>query len=95
MPRFLQILDSLHYSNYIENINYVFETYSPVTGGFAKWPDCISDPLHTFTGLCGLSLVNYPKLQQVHPALTITMRTNEHLKALHAKWSTLTPATTE
>ena len=84
----LKILDSLEYSNYSENINYIFETYNEITGGFAKWPDCSSDPLHTFMGICGLALVNYPTLEPIHPALAISMKAFKHLESLHKKWST-------
>ena len=62
MFSFLKILDALQYSSYKENVNYIFETYNDLTGGFAKWPNCSPDPLHTYMGLCGLSLVNYPFL---------------------------------
>jgi geranylgeranyl transferase type-1 subunit beta len=53
---------------------------------FAKWPDCYPDPLHTYMGLCGLSLVHYPSLEPIHPALVITARAHEHLKTLHKTW---------
>lgn len=83
----LKILDVLQYTSYKENINYVFETYHEFIGGFAKWPNCNPDPLHTFMGLCGLSLVNYPNLQPIHSALVITNSAFEHLQGLHSKWS--------
>lgn len=83
----LKILDVLQYTNYKENINYVFETYHELIGGFAKWPNCNPDPLHSFMGLCGLSLVDYPNLQPIHSALVITDRAHEHLMKLHSNWS--------
>ena len=67
-------------------MNYIFETYNEITGGFAKWPDCSADPLHTFMGLCGLSLVNYPTFEPIHPALAITTRAFNNLKSIHEKW---------
>lgn len=84
----LKILDSLHFSNYPENVNYIFDTYNQITGGFAKWPDCHADPLHSFLACCGLSLVNYPTYQPIHPALVISMKAYEHMKKLHASWET-------
>ena len=81
------MLDALQYSNYEENVNYIFECNDPLVGGFSKWPSCTPDPLHTFMGLCALSLVNYSSLKQIHPALIITQETYEHLKNLHRKWS--------
>jgi prenyltransferase beta subunit len=38
-------------------------------------------------GLCGLSLVNYPKLEPIHSALVITMRAYRHVKQLHNQWN--------
>ncbi len=67
-------------------MNYVFETYHDIIGGFAKWPNCTPDPLHTFMALCGLSLVNYPNLQQIQSALVISDKAYAHLKLLHLKW---------
>ena len=67
-------------------MNYIFETYNEITGGFAKWPDCSADPLHTFMGLCGLSLVNYPTFEPIHPALAITTRAFNNLKSIHENW---------
>lgn len=83
----LKILDVLQYTSYKENINYVFETYHELIGGFSKWPNCNPDPLHTFMGLCGLSLVDYPRLQPIHSALVISQRAHEFVKSLHCKWN--------
>jgi geranylgeranyl transferase type-1 subunit beta len=77
----------LQYTSYKENINYVFETYHELIGGFSKWPNCNPDPLHTFMGLCGLSLVEYPRLKPINSALVITQRAHEFLKSLHCKWN--------
>jgi len=85
----LKILDVLHFSNYKENVNYVFETYHDIIGGFAKWPNCHPDPLHTFMGICGLSLVNYPNLEPIQSALVISNKAFDHLKSLHAKWQNI------
>ncbi|CAF0826764.1 unnamed protein product [Brachionus calyciflorus] len=83
----LKILGVLHFTSFPENINYIFETYNYVTGGFAKWPDCNPDPLHTYMGICGLSLVDYPSFEKIHPAMAISQRAFNHLKNLHQKWS--------
>ena len=82
----LKILGCLQHTNYSENVNYIFDTYNPVTGGFAKWPDCSADPLHSFLAICGLSLVNYPTYQSIHPSLIITERAHDNLKRLHSSW---------
>ncbi len=110
--RLSKILDSLKFTNYTENINYLFETNDDRIGGlgliafdiylmlfdlnsilfdsFAKWPSCIPDPLHTFMGICALSLIDYGSLKPIHPALVISMDAFEHMKTLHDKWSTRT-----
>ena len=77
----------MEYTNYTENRNYIFETNHEVVGGFAKWPSCHPDPLHTFMGLSALSLINFEGLKSIHPALVITQESYEHLMNLHKKWS--------
>ena len=44
---------------------------------------CFSDALHTYFGLCGLSLMEEPGLNAIHAALNITQRAANHLKKLH------------
>ena len=39
------------------NRSYVLETQDPIVGGFSKWPDSSPDPLHSYLGLGGLSLM--------------------------------------
>jgi geranylgeranyl transferase type-1 subunit beta len=67
-------------------MNYIFETNHELVGGFAKWPSCSPDPLHTFMGLCALSLISYQHLKPIHPALVITQEAYDHLKELHKSW---------
>ena len=43
---------------------------------------CFSDALHTYFGLCGLSLMEEPGLNAIHAALNITQRAANHLKKL-------------
>ncbi|XP_050349743.1 geranylgeranyl transferase type-1 subunit beta [Nymphalis io] len=82
----LKILDALHLSNYASNRNYVYETQECVIGGFAKWPDTSPDPMHTYLGLAGLSLIGENGLLEIVPTLNISKRAHDHLKALHEKW---------
>ncbi|XP_026326081.1 geranylgeranyl transferase type-1 subunit beta [Hyposmocoma kahamanoa] len=84
----LKILDSLHMSNYANNRKYVFETQDCVVGGFSKWPDTCTDPMHTYLGLAGLSLIGENGLSEIEPALNITKRAYEYVKTLHETWST-------
>ena len=76
-------MDSLEYTNYTENMNYLFETNHEVVGGFSKWPSCSPDPLHTFMALCALSLIDHNGLKKIHPALVITQDAYNHLLKLH------------
>lgn len=46
----------------------------------------LSDPLHAYLGLCGLSLIGEPSLRKVHPALNITQRAFQHLQHLQQTW---------
>lgn len=80
------MLDFLKYTSNKDNIEYLFDTYDSIVGGFAKWPSCHPDPLHTFMGVCALSLIGFSDLKPVHPALVLSMRAHEHLKQLHASW---------
>ena len=43
------------------------------------------DALHTYFGLCGLSLMQEPGLSEIHAALNITQRAADHLHNLHSK----------
>jgi len=82
-----KMLDCMKYTSHQDNIEYLFDTYSPIVGGFAKWPDCSPDPLHTFMGVCALSLIDFSNLKPMHPALVISIGAHEHLKQLHASWA--------
>lgn len=82
----LKILNALHLSNYANNRSYVYETQDVVVGGFSKWPDTCADPMHTYLGLAGLSLIGERGLLEIVPTLNITKRAHDHLKTLHAKW---------
>ncbi|XP_065911025.1 geranylgeranyl transferase type-1 subunit beta-like [Dysidea avara] len=67
------------------NKQYVYSTQGAFTGGFAKQPDSFPDPLHSYLGLCGLSLGGDPSLQPICPTLNITQRAAEWLSSLHSK----------
>ncbi|KAG6441552.1 hypothetical protein O3G_MSEX001911 [Manduca sexta] len=83
----LKILDALQYSNYGSNRRYVYETQDSVVGGFSKWPDTCTDPMHTYLGLAGLSLIGENGLLEIEPTLNITKRAHTHLKSLHQQWA--------
>ncbi|TRY64803.1 hypothetical protein DNTS_004407 [Danionella cerebrum] len=82
----LKLLDMFEFTHFDKNRNYILSTQDRLVGGFAKWPDSHPDPLHTYFGLCGLSLMGEPGLLRVHPALNISERAFDHLQELHRVW---------
>ncbi|XP_065104113.1 geranylgeranyl transferase type-1 subunit beta isoform X1 [Paramisgurnus dabryanus] len=84
----LELLDVFQYTNFEKNRNYILSTQDRLVGGFAKWPDSHPDPLHTYFGICGLSLLGEEDLRKVHPALNISDRAFDSLRRLHTIWRT-------
>ncbi|KAH9505085.1 Geranylgeranyl transferase type-1 subunit beta [Bulinus truncatus] len=82
----LQMLDVLVLSDVTLNRSFVLSTQSPITGGFSKYPDHNPDPLHSYLGLCGLSLIGEPGLSPIFPALNLSQRAFDHLSNLHRQW---------
>lgn len=83
----LKMLDMLKAVNFEENRNFVMSTQDAVVGGFAKFINTVPDPLHTYLGLSGLSLMGEEGLLSIHPALNITERAYSHLQSIHETWS--------
>eukprot|EP00037_Helgoeca_nana_P004557 m.46562 g.46562 ORF g.46562 m.46562 type:complete len:535 (-) comp15453_c0_seq1:59-1663(-) len=54
------------------NRAFLMTTQNDRGGGFAKWPNTMSDPLHAYMGISGLSLQREPGLKAVHPALNFS-----------------------
>ncbi|XP_069694771.1 geranylgeranyl transferase type-1 subunit beta [Periplaneta americana] len=82
----LKILGVFEMVDYQQNKNYILSTQDPIVGGLSKWIDTTPDPMHTYMGLCGLSLMQAEGLRAVHPALNITTRAYKHLESLHKDW---------
>lgn len=82
----LKLLDFYNFVNEEENTRFILSTQDPITGGMAKWPDTIPDPLHTYMGISGLSLMNMEGTIPVYPALNISLRATRHLYSLHQQW---------
>ncbi|KAK0070374.1 geranylgeranyl transferase type-1 subunit beta [Biomphalaria pfeifferi] len=82
----LQMLGVLVLSDVTLNRSFVLSTQSPVTGGFSKYPDHVPDPLHSYLGLCGLSLIGEPGLSPIFPALNLSQRAYDHLSNLQRQW---------
>lgn len=83
----LKILDAFHLSNYEDNRSFVLATQNNIIGGFSKWVNTHCDPLHTYLGLAGLSLMREKGLNEVVPMLNITYRALNHLKHIHEQWT--------
>eukprot|EP00794_Sanderia_malayensis_P009861 gene9860-10871_t len=83
----LKLLGIFDMINQPLNRDYLLDTQHSACGGFSKWPDFHPDVLHTYFGLCGLSLLGEKDLAPVHAALNITERAKEHLSHLHQLWS--------
>lgn len=83
----LKMLGCYNLVNYEMNRGYVLSTQNEITGGLAKWTSNVPDPLHTYLGLAGLSLMKENKLIDVAPSLNITKRALMHLHLIQSQWS--------
>uniref|UniRef100_A0A8C4QG00 Geranylgeranyl transferase type-1 subunit beta n=1 Tax=Eptatretus burgeri TaxID=7764 RepID=A0A8C4QG00_EPTBU len=79
----LQLLGLFYCTDVKKNRHFIMSTQDNVVGGFAKWPDSHPDALHSYLGLCGLSLLGEPGLQSLNPALNVSKRAFAHLQLLH------------
>uniref|UniRef100_A0A2M4BRN7 Geranylgeranyl transferase type-1 subunit beta n=1 Tax=Anopheles marajoara TaxID=58244 RepID=A0A2M4BRN7_9DIPT len=82
----LKILGAFELTSFKDNRDYVLSTQDTTVGGFSKWPQAYTDPFHTYFGLCGLSFLNEPGLQEVVPSLNISKRAYRRLQDLHRQW---------
>uniref|UniRef100_A0A182QX37 Geranylgeranyl transferase type-1 subunit beta n=1 Tax=Anopheles farauti TaxID=69004 RepID=A0A182QX37_9DIPT len=85
----LKILGAFELTSFKDNRDYVLSTQDATVGGFSKWPQAYTDPFHSYFGLCGLSFLNEPGLQEIMPALNISMRAYRRLQELQRNWSLL------
>ena len=65
--------------------SYTGRCQNKAMGGFSKFPDVTPDPLHSYMGLAGLSLVGHPELLPLDPALNISQRASRELFQDRAK----------
>ncbi|KAK3710399.1 hypothetical protein QZH41_012317 [Actinostola sp. cb2023] len=79
----LKILNSFEMIDFVANRDYLMQTQANVTGGFSKWPGNHPDALHSYFGICGLSLMKEQGLLPIHAALNISQRAADHLQRLH------------
>lgn len=83
----LKILDAYDLIDEEKLKSFVFATQDTIMGGFSKWVSYSPDPLHTYMVLAGLSLMNYPQLNEVEPMLNISKRSMNFLQTLHINWN--------
>nr|CAH7742850.1 unnamed protein product [Callosobruchus chinensis] len=81
----LKILDAYDFIQQENNHQYVLMTQDR-RGGFAKWINCVPDPMHSYLGLAGLSLMEFEGLNEMFSDLNITKRTHEFLENVQATW---------
>ncbi|XP_056641801.1 geranylgeranyl transferase type-1 subunit beta [Diorhabda carinulata] len=74
----LKILDAYEFIQNENNDQYVLMTQDRY-GGFSKWVNVVPDPMHTYLGLAGLSLMGFGGLTEMYCELNITTRTFDHL----------------
>ncbi|XP_029427252.1 geranylgeranyl transferase type-1 subunit beta isoform X2 [Rhinatrema bivittatum] len=84
----LKLLNIFQYTDWEKNRNFIMSTQDRIVGGFAKWPDSHPDALHAYFGICGLSLMEESGIDEVHPALNVSIRTYKRLQDLHQLWKT-------
>lgn len=81
----LKILDAFDYLEKEPNENFILMTQDKY-GGFAKWPNYVPDPMHTYFGLAGLSIIGKKNLNQMFCTLNMTQRARDHLEQIHNRW---------
>ncbi|RWS28199.1 geranylgeranyl transferase type-1 subunit beta-like protein [Leptotrombidium deliense] len=82
----LKILNAYHLTSLIDNFNFVTSTQDFIVGGLGKNACNSSDPMHTYLGLAGLSLIADTKsvLYAINPELNISERATKHLKSIQS-----------
>ncbi|GAB1599929.1 geranylgeranyl transferase type-1 subunit beta-like [Argonauta hians] len=81
----LKLLNIFELTNFAQNRLYMMDTQKDTTGGFAKWPNQPPDLLHSYFGVCGMSLMGEKSTKEMDPALNLSRRASQHLAHLHKK----------
>ncbi|EFN83962.1 geranylgeranyl transferase type-1 subunit beta [Harpegnathos saltator] len=82
----LNLLRVSCFSDAKQNKAFILNTQDVQIGGFAKFENTRPDPLHTYLGLCGLSLLKVPEVRPINAELNISERAYEHLQQIHKRW---------
>lgn len=69
------------------NTDFILANQNPLSGGIGKCDNEHVDPLHTFMGLAGLSLVKYEGLNPINPMLTMSENAVSHMRTIHTRWA--------
>ncbi|KAJ8973252.1 hypothetical protein NQ317_019527 [Molorchus minor] len=81
----LKILNAYQFIEDPNNDQFVLMTQDKY-GGFSKWVNTVPDPMHTYFGLAGLSLMNISGLNKMFCELNTTRRVHDCLKKIQEKW---------
>ena len=68
------------------NVDFILQCQAPLLGGFSKVPDARPDPLHTYFGIAGLSLMNHQGTQPMEASLNLSKTAHKRLKLIQQKW---------
>jgi geranylgeranyl transferase type-2 subunit beta len=63
----LEMIGRKHWINGEKLIAFILAAQDEETGGIADRPGDMPDVFHTLFGICGLSMLGYPDLEQVDP----------------------------
>ncbi|KXS12656.1 geranylgeranyltransferase type I beta-subunit-like protein [Gonapodya prolifera JEL478] len=82
----LHLLSAGHLINDTANIQFLMTTQNKMIGGFGKYQTSLPDILHSYMGLAGLSLGEFPGVQSMSPALNLTDATVKFLASEAVTW---------
>lgn len=77
----LAMIKKLHWINKDALIKFILQAQDIESGGIADRPDDMPDVFHTVFGICGLSLLGYPGLQEVDPRYCMPSSVTQSFKS--------------
>ena len=79
----LKILKQFELIDTMSNVVWLLQTQRPI-GGFGKWAHqgVPPDPVHSYFGVCGFSLMDEPGLQPLNAPLNISERAAKNLESI-------------
>lgn len=88
----LKLLHVFQLAQFHSNVQFTLSCQNPITGGFAKWPDCHPDALHACLGLAGLSLLENERSEEEKESTSQMNLPSLGLKPIHAPLNITTSA---